>query len=83
MHNFKALKYWFPLFGALFFALGLWLGYVLCSARHDSSGDKKLRELFGYIHDNSVDEVDADSRGEMSIPAILSNLDPHSAYIAA
>lgn len=83
MHNFKALKYWFPLFGALFFALGLWLGYVLCSARHDSSGDKKLRELFGYIHDNYVDEVDADSLVEMSIPAILSNLDPHSAYIAA
>lgn len=83
MRNHKALRYWFPLFLALFFAGGLWLGYKLCSARHDSIGDKKLRELFGYISDSYVDNVDLDSLVEMSIPAILSNLDPHSSYIPA
>ena len=45
-------------------------------------GEAKLQELFGIINREYVDSVDLDSLIERSLPSILSNLDPHSAYIS-
>lgn len=81
--NFKRLRYWLPLIGAILFTAGMWIGYYLTMHRNESVSERKLQELYSLIKDHYVDTVDMDSLIEMSIPAILSNLDPHSAYIPA
>ena len=48
-----------------------------------SSGSNKLSSLLHIIKDQYVDEVDIDSIAEGAIPQLLSELDPHSAYIPA
>lgn len=76
-------KYWLPLTVSVTFVGGMWFGAYLSNLDHQSNGEKKLRELFTSINEYYVDEVDMDSLVELSIPAIISNLDPHSAYIPA
>lgn len=82
MQNFKRLKYWMPLACSVMFVAGLWLGVYLKSTTRDSEGERKLREMLDLIRENYVDEVDMDSLIEKSLPSILANLDPHSAYIS-
>ena len=48
-----------------------------------SEGARKISEILDLIEDEYVDRVDIDSLVDESIPAILSNLDPHTAYIPA
>lgn len=43
----------------------------------------KVEELFKLIESQYVDEVNIDSLLEQSIPLMLGNLDPHTAYIPA
>ena len=76
-------KYWLPFTVSVTFVGGMWFGAYLSNLDHQSNGEKKLRELFTAINDYYVDEVDMDSLVELSLPAIISNLDPHSAYIPA
>ncbi len=83
MSNLKNIKCWLPLILAITFAGGLWLGWFLNRPEELSPGQKKLQELFNTITLNYVDDVDIDSLIEMSIPGILSNLDPHSVYLSA
>lgn len=78
-------KYWLPLVFAAVFAAGIWTG-TLFEGRHpsvQSQARQKLTDVLGMIEDNYVDEVDLDSLVEMTIPVMLENLDPHSAYIPA
>ncbi len=66
------------------FAIGLYLGLKLDRGYHRPSGpEAKIGEILRIISDNYVDEVDLDSIVEASIPALLQNLDPHTAYIPA
>lgn len=83
MKRYLQFKYWAPLVLALIFIGGMWFGAFLQRHERQSVGENKLRELFTLIEDNYVDSVSVDSLIEMSIPALLSNLDPHSAYIRA
>lgn len=46
-------------------------------------GSNKLSSLLFFISDKYVDDVDVSNLVEKSIPHILSELDPHSAYISA
>lgn len=65
---------------------GILLGANFNTRRHNSSSSdarEKVGELFGLIEDKYVDEVDLDSLLEESIPSMLGNLDPHTAYIPA
>lgn len=82
-HNFRRPRYWVPLIAAVMFAGGMWLGVFLNSLHRESPGEEKLRALLSLIREAYVDEVDIDSLIEKSIPGILANLDPHSAYIPA
>lgn len=75
--------YWFPLAGAVLLAIGLWIGYLLSPRIVLSDSERKLLDIFHLVQDEYVDEVDIDSLVELSIPGILQNLDPHSAYISA
>ena len=48
-----------------------------------ASGTNKLDAVFELIHSSYVDSISTDSLIEKSIPQILKNLDPHTAYIPA
>ena len=82
MQNKSKLKIWLPLILAVTFAAGLTLGWLMNRPEELTPGEKKLRELFAIISEDYVDPVDLDSLIERSIPGILANLDPHSAYIS-
>ncbi len=72
---------WLPVVAALFLILGLWLGRALDGRHPDSEARQKLNEVFDIIESRYVDPVDFDSLVELTIPELLHNLDPHSAYI--
>lgn len=72
-----------PLTAALFLILGLWLGRALDGRSAVSPAQQKLNEVFDIIQARYVDPVDIDSLVELTLPELLRNLDPHSAYIPA
>lgn len=77
-------KFWLPLVFAILFAAGLWVGVCFLGPKmHNYAGNEKLNEVMALIHERYVDEVSIDSLVEMTLPLLLSNLDPHSAYIPA
>ena len=55
---------------------------VAAMEQYLSGNDKLLRTVMA-IHSNYVDPIDLDSIYEKAIPALLSELDPHSEYIPA
>lgn len=72
-----------PVVAAAMLAAGLWAGrYLTLRDREDRALDK-LTEVFDMVTDCYVDDVDTDSLVELTLPQLIHNLDPHSAYIAA
>lgn len=79
----------YPLLLALSMVIGIFLGTFF--ATHFSgnrlniinTGSNKLNYLLQLIDNNYVDTVDMNSLVEEAMPKILSELDPHSAYIPA
>ncbi len=51
--------------------------------RKKSPAASKLQEIYSLIEAEYVDEISIDSLLEETIPLMLSNLDPHTAYIPA
>lgn len=73
-----------PLAFAATLSAGIILGWLLSRQnRVGFSSEDKLLHVFDLIQTEYVDEVDIDSLVEMTIPVMLENLDPHSAYIPA
>lgn len=75
-----------PLLVTLALLFGLILGYKLPDFSHSSatsSARDKVEELLTLIDAKYVDEVNLDSLLEETIPLLLGNLDPHTAYIPA
>lgn len=70
-----------PVVAAAIFICGLWIGYLLAGGDRITPGQEKLGRIFELIHNEYVDEIDTDSLVELSIPALLKNLDPHTVYI--
>lgn len=83
MINYRKYRYWIPVIVAGSFVCGTAVGYFLDGDWRKSSGERKLEDVLEQIQANYVDNVDMDSLIEKSLPAILENLDPHSAYIKA
>lgn len=77
------LAIWAPILAALIFILGFVAGDY--ANRHNSASvaQKKFQTILNLINSEYVDEVDLDSLIEKTIPSLLTNLDPHSAYIPA
>lgn len=71
-----------PLLVVIALLAGLLVGSNLNVRKQNPRGDK-LREIFSLIESDYVDRVDIDSLIEESIPQLLTNLDPHTAYIPA
>ncbi len=78
-----------PLWMALCVVVGIFVGTFY--ANHFSgnrlsiinSNGSKLNNLLHYVNDMYVDTVDMNDLVEKAMPQILSELDPHSTYIAA
>lgn len=76
-------KVWLPLIGALLIVFGMFVEWLIIRPVELSPGEKKLREIYGIITDKYVDEVSIDSLVELTIPSMLSSLDPHTVYLSA
>ncbi len=72
-----------PLIAALAFVLGLLTSDLLNVGSGPTPAQKKLQTVLNLIRNDYVDEVDLDSLLENTLPSLLTNLDPHSAYIPA
>ncbi len=70
-----------PLVAAACLVVGLWVGFNYAKNDRYAASRQKLDEVFDIIGQSYVDPVDFDSLVELAIPELLSNLDPHSAYI--
>lgn len=72
-----------PVAIAISVVLGIMIGNRLSNQRYISNSDRKLNTILNLISEDYVDTVDLNNLVEMSIPKILSFLDPHSIYIPA
>lgn len=88
--SFKNYKIYFyiPIIICAFFALGMLAGHFLPGNssilnNNNTPVNNKLDAILGYIQEEYVDSVSKNELVELSIPAILQNLDPHSVYIPA
>lgn len=62
---------------------GIIIGHFVSEKDVLSPTQKKILTILGLVDSDYVDAVSVDSLLEMSIPDLLSYLDPHSAYIPA
>ena len=79
---------WLPLAIALSvivgIVVGIFMGNPFSSKDYSSQSDRKLNTILNLISQEYVDDsVNTNDLIEMSIPAILANLDPHSSYLSA
>lgn len=79
----KKYLLWLPIVAAVCLVSGLWLGRSLDYDSREGTSRHKLKQIFDIIEDNYVDAVNIDSLVELTLPELLRNLDPHSAYIPA
>lgn len=68
--------------------LGVLIGLMTAShenqrTANDSTLQSKVGEVMELLENNYVDEISVDSVGERMLQAMLSELDPHSTYLAA
>lgn len=73
---------WVPIAIAASLVVGIWLG-LLFSGKKAGEYDRKLNNILNLVSNEYVDNIQVDSLIELSIPEILSNLDPHSYYLSA
>ncbi len=83
MNNLKQASVWVPLTVALTFILGFLAGDMSNRESGPTATQKKFQTILNLIRKDYVDEVDLDSLLENTLPSLLTNLDPHSAYIPA
>ncbi len=83
------LYFYIPILISVFFVIGMFAGHYLPGGSsilindNKNSVNNKLDAVLGYIQEEYVDSVSGEQLIELSLPAILQNLDPHSVYIPA
>lgn len=83
MNHLKKASVWVPVTVALTFVLGFLAGDMTNSQSGPTPTQKKFQTIVNLIKKDYVDEVNLDSLLENTLPSLLTNLDPHSAYIPA
>ncbi len=83
MKHLNKASVWVPVTVALTFVLGFLAGDMLNSQSGPTPTQKKFQTIINLIRKDYVDEVNLDSLLEHTLPSMLTNLDPHSAYIPA
>ena len=77
----KRLYVYLPIILSVIFILGMFAGRYLPGGSlvfiHNIPLNNKLESIIEYIQEEYVDSVSKDELIELSIPAILQNLDPH------
>lgn len=71
---------WLPLAIALAMVVGIFFGSHFTSNKPVAENDRKLNAILNLIAQDYVDTTNLHDLIEMSIPEILSNLDPHTSY---
>ena len=74
---------WLPLAISLAIVAGLFIGSRISPGKYNGENDRKLNAILSLISRDYVDSTNLNDLIEMSIPEILSNLDPHTSYISA
>lgn len=72
-----------PVIVTVAFATGIAIGLSFNRRGSASPSTDKMQEIMELIDTKYVDHVDLDSLWEETIPSLLENLDPHTAYIPA
>lgn len=83
MKKYKNPLLWIPLFIALAFVAGMFTDRIFTGYHGRSDIEKKFATVLEMVRTGYVDEVDIDSLLEATLPALVSNLDPHSVYLTA
>ena len=73
---------WMPLAMAVSVVIGIFIGNRFSSTKYVVDNDRKLNTILNLVDANYVDTVNINDLIEMSIPEILENLDPHTAYFS-
>ena len=74
---------WLPLAIALALVVGIFFGSRFTNNKPVAENDRKLNDILNLIAQDYVDTTNLNDLIEMSIPEILSNLDPHTSYFTA
>ncbi|MDO4511025.1 MAG: peptidase S41, partial [Bacteroidales bacterium] len=78
----KQSLFYVPLLVALALVVGIFIGSRFTSKKTIDL-DRKVNNILGIVADEYVENVNMDSLVELTIPDILSQLDPHSSYFSA
>ena len=74
---------WLPLAIAVAVVVGIFIGRHFASMRPVAENDRKLNAILNLIANDYVDTTNLHDLIELSIPEILSQLDPHTSYLTA
>ena len=74
---------WLPLAIAVALVVGIFIGSRFTANKPVAENDRKLNAILNLIAQDYVDTTNLHDLIEMSIPEILSNLDPHTSYFSA
>ena len=74
---------WLPLAISLAIVAGLFIGSRISPGKYNAENDRKLNAILSLISQDYVDSTNLNDLIEMSIPQILSKLDPHTSYFSA
>ncbi|MBQ6167830.1 MAG: S41 family peptidase [Muribaculaceae bacterium] len=74
---------WLPLAIALAVVVGIFIGSRFTANKPVAENDRKLNAILNLIAQDYVDTTNLHDLIELSIPEILSNLDPHTIYFSA
>lgn len=74
---------WLPIAIAIAVVAGLSIGNHITPNKRNADNDRKLNAILSLINQDYVDSTNLNDLIEMSIPEILSNLDPHTVYMSA
>ena len=81
MKSQRNILVWLPLLVAVCIGGGIWIGHSVIGPDRTwrwGTGDNKLNNIFHLISQEYVDPVNVDSIVELTIPQVLSKLDPHT-----
>ena len=74
---------WLPLAIALAVVVGIFIGSRFTNNKPVADNDRKLNAILNLIAQDYVDTTNLHDLIELSIPEILSKLDPHTSYFSA